>query len=475
MKQKTILPTVLCLLLLLTTHCGRSRTPAFPVLESQADAQQVEAQEANQEPESQQSSSQRPVSVVNRNEIKVRYISYLTYLGVPEEAEKALAERFEASHPDITVNVARYRRNPQSYLESDSPPDILMFPTSYELNSFAQQGMIADLREIWAEAELLDKLPPSLRSLGEWDGGLYWVPFAYTWSAIYYNNEIFSDLGLEPPTTWDEFLFICDTLLSQNITPLTMPGSSAGGSSLWFDYLNLRLNGPDFHRRLTQGQESYESVEVTDAINAWQGLIDQGYFGDGRRPSMLSQSMMQVLNPEERLPGADSAAMILVNSFMMTELTPDTRRKFEEQTSYFPFPIIDPEIPVGEVTDSIGYIVPANAENWEEAAQFLAFLSTPEVQLELKQRAGPRLTYVPSSLGNNPADLSPNIQRGVQTVIEADQLVLSIMAESPEIMGEALDSAFRRFVNNYDYGQRVQQDLEKARFEALEAEVFIQQ
>lgn len=83
----------------------------------------------------------------------------------------------------------------------------MIYNTSYDLYSFAEQGLIADLREIWAETELLDTLFPGLRSLDEWNGGLYWIPFSYSWSAIYYNKQILDEFGLESPSTWEDFAF----------------------------------------------------------------------------------------------------------------------------------------------------------------------------------------------------------------------------------------------------------------------------
>lgn len=421
----------------------------------------------------QQPTPQPTLPITNDDTVKVRYITFLPYIGTPEEVEKTLAKRFEEIHPEIEVNVARYRRDPLSYLKSDSPPDILMYNTSYDLYSFAEQGLIADLREIWAETELLDTLSPGLRSLGEWDGGLYWIPFAYSWSAIYYNKQIFDEFGLEPPTTWEDFLFLCDTLLANNVTPLALAGSSPWASSLWFDYLNLRMNGAEFHRRLTRGQESYDSAQVRDVFEAWTGLLEQGYFGENAHRSLISQSMRMVLNSDERLPNSEGAAMILLNSLTFTEVSADTRQKFEAQTGFFRFPLIQPDIPNAEVTSSLGYIIPANAQNWQQAVEYLAFLSIPDVQLELKQRAGPTLNYIPSNIGNRASNLSAETQYGIQLINDADELVLGLFIESPERMQKELDRVLRRFANGREKVEQLQQALEKARQDALEEGLFI--
>lgn len=61
-------------------------------------------------------------------------------------------------------------------------------------------------------------------------------------------------LGVEPPTTWDDFIKLCNTLKKKGINPLTNGiGSTPWMASGWFDYLNLRINGAPYHRELLAG------------------------------------------------------------------------------------------------------------------------------------------------------------------------------------------------------------------------------
>lgn len=207
------------------------------------------------------------------------------------------------------------------------------------------------------------------------------------------------------------------------------------------------MNSAEFHRRLTRGQESYESAQVRDVFEAWNGLLEQGYFGENAHRSLIPQSMRMVLNSDERLPNSESAAMILINSLTFTEVSGDIRQKFEEQTGFFRFPPIQPDIPSAEVTSSLDYIIPANAQNWQQAVEYLAFLSIPDVQLELKQRVGPTLNYIPSNIGGSASSLSAEIQYGIQLINDADELALGLFIESPERMQKELDRVLWRFAN----------------------------
>lgn len=54
---------------------------------------------------------------------------------------------------------------------------------------------------------------------------------------------------------------ICDTLLANGEIPLALAGQDTWLTLLWFDYLDLRLNGAAFHRASLQGQLPYNDSQ----------------------------------------------------------------------------------------------------------------------------------------------------------------------------------------------------------------------
>ncbi|MBS3811610.1 MAG: extracellular solute-binding protein [Halanaerobiales bacterium] len=52
------------------------------------------------------------------------------------------------------------------------------------------------------------------------DGSLYIIPYNFITSAFWYDKGLFNDLGIEVPTTWDEFLQMAEMLKENNLDPV---------------------------------------------------------------------------------------------------------------------------------------------------------------------------------------------------------------------------------------------------------------
>lgn len=62
-----------------------------------------------------------------------------------------------------------------------------------------------------------------------YNDGIYGIATGMTlMNGIFYNKQMFADNGWEVPTTWDEFIALCETIKAAGINPLT-----AGGGDTW--------------------------------------------------------------------------------------------------------------------------------------------------------------------------------------------------------------------------------------------------
>ena len=77
-----------------------------------------------------------------------------------------------------------------------------------------------------------------------------------TSGAFYTAKTSSTKYGISVPKTWDEFLAAGKKLKENGIIPVTIgtkfPWTAAG----WFDYLDFRTNGYDFHIQLMDGKVS---------------------------------------------------------------------------------------------------------------------------------------------------------------------------------------------------------------------------
>ncbi|MCX6045157.1 MAG: ABC transporter substrate-binding protein, partial [Chloroflexi bacterium] len=254
----------------------------------------------------------------------------------------------------------------------------------------------------------------NLRPLSERNGKQYFLPIGYSWNAIYYNKQVFAQYNLQPPQTWDEFMQVCDALLANGVTPLALSGRNSFMASLWIDYLDMRLNGPDFHRQLAAGETDYEDAKVRAVFELWHSLIAKGYFLEDSRNLQSLSSLLAIIRGDNGQLGNQKAAMTLSGPFFLNELP----EKFRSELDFFPFPALDPTLPAGEVVFSLGYMVPANAPHRQEALTFLTYLGSAPAQAILVQNA-PNGLYAPAQAPAKANDLPATMQQGMQLVQNA--------------------------------------------------------
>jgi multiple sugar transport system substrate-binding protein/raffinose/stachyose/melibiose transport system substrate-binding protein len=284
-----------------------------------------------------------------------------------------IVSMFEEANPTIDVIhsiVAHedFKQAIRAYLTASTPPDVLSWFGGNRARFFIDKGLIMDISDVWASEGWNDSYSKGFKALSSVDDKQYFLPTSYYWWAVYYNKVVFEQYDLTPPTTWDEFLTVCETLKQNGVTPITIGNKYPWTSAGWFDYLDMRINGPEFHINLMLGTEKYDDPKVKAVFMAWKELLDNGYFN----ADSLSYAWQEVLPTMV----SGEAAMYLMGQFIMDSIPEENQADFD----FFRFPIIDSSMPVGEDAPTDGYFIAANAPHPEEAKLFLAFLGSKEVQ-----------------------------------------------------------------------------------------------
>jgi glucose/mannose transport system substrate-binding protein len=70
---------------------------------------------------------------------------------------------------------------------------------------------------------------------------------------MWYNSKVFSDNGVKPPTTWDEFFTVAETFKAKGITPIAVGGSNKFEASHLFESVLLATFGADDYPKLFDG------------------------------------------------------------------------------------------------------------------------------------------------------------------------------------------------------------------------------
>jgi len=271
---------------------------------------------------------------------------------------------------------------------------------------------------------------------------------------VYYRVSIFEELGLEEPETWDEFIQVNETLKENGYTPIAIGTKYRWTAAAWFDYLNMRINGPQFHIDLMLGKESYDDPRVAEVFETWRELLDAGYFLEDAAAYSWSEALEPFI--------AGDAGMYLMGDFIRDSLPDDV----EADMDFFRFPIIDSSVPIGEDAPTDGFFIAANSQHPEAAKEFLAYLGGVEYQTFFAEELG----RLPTNNGVDRSLFNDAQQKGMELIDGADFVAQFYDRDTtPEMADEGMN-AMMAFWDDPDSIDVLLADLEAARLEIFAEE-----
>lgn len=305
----------------------------------------------------------------------------IAFKGANQRAvwEEVIAQ-FEKANPDVKVKVAfveeeAYKVQLPAWLTT-SAPDIVKWHEGERMAYYAERGLFEDLSGDWTKNGW-DKDFTSLKAASSYKGKQYALPTDYFSWGVFYRKDLFEKAGINgEPRTWDEFMQAGRKLKAAGIAPIVVAGRDSWTLAAWFDYLDFRINGYDFHMKLMNGEVAYTDPRVKKVYAAWKTLIDEKFFVD----NTLSYS----LDSAQPLFNQGQAAMMLMGTFISAGIPAEIKQR----TGYFQFPIIDPAVPVAEDGSAECLNIPAKAKNKADARRFLAFVGQPEISAKLAATFG---------------------------------------------------------------------------------------
>lgn len=379
---------------------------------------------------------------------------------VPRAFEEGMVAAWNEAHPDMPVqhsiiNHEDFKQAIRAYLLAEPAPDVLTWFAGNRARFFIDKGLIMDLSNMWEAEGFGESYAPGFNALATVGEGKYFLPTSYYWWAIYYRPSLFEKAGIEgEPETFDQLLDTCDKLNAAGISPFTIGARFRWPAAAWFDYLNMRTNGPQFHVDLMLLKESYLDERLQATFANWQKLIDHKCFIED--PAALDWQEAVDDMVQER------AAMYLMGGFIVDSY-PD---EMEEDLDFFRFPIIDPAIPVGEDAPTDGYFISAQARNPEGAQAFLAYLGSKEYQ----QAAFDEMGRLPTRTDVDISGATPPIQKGIQLIQSADYIAQFFDRDTTPPMAEVGMDGFMRFWDNPEDLSTILGDMENERLRILEEE-----
>ena len=369
----------------------------------------------------------------------------------PKKAMEDLIADFQNSHPEISVKWNNfdhegYKSAIRNFLTAD-PPDVVAWYAGNRMAPFVNAGLFEDVTDVWQKNGLDEQLKSASASMTI-DGKKWGVPYTYYQWGIYYRADIFAEQGIAPPKTWDELLAASKKLKEAGITPFAIGTKALWPTGGWFDYLDLRVNGYEFHMDLTAGKIPYTDPRVKAVFEKWAELVKPGYYLDNHAAIDWQDAIPQMVQGK--------AAMYLMGNFAVAPMKDGGLT--EDQIGFLQFPEITAGLPMSEEAPTDTFHIPSGAKNKEDAKIFLAYLASPEAQAKMNATLG----QLPVN-NKSPKPKDKFLDAGFVMLSNAYALAQFYDRDADAEMAKAGMEGFQEFMVKPDSVDRILERLEKVR------------
>lgn len=253
-------------------------------------------------------------------------------------------------------------------------PDVIQWHSSNRLFQFSRMGVLTSLTKLWKDERLEGDFENTRKSDYQANGEIWGIPFSHYHWGIYYKKSVLKEYG-PPPKTWRELLDIARRMKLNGLSPFGLANREMWPAGAWFDYINLRMNGLHFHRKLLQGKISFKDSRVINVLTELKKAIDGNFFNQ----NLLNCSSNEVAPMLMRGRIGFTLMGNGISAFIPQERLGDI--------GFFPFP----EITRGnnyEDNPMDVFIMPKNVKNKAEAELFLKYIARADVQSKLNASLG---------------------------------------------------------------------------------------
>lgn len=252
----------------------------------------------------------------------------------------------------------------QTQLRSGEGPDVFGWGSGPGFGgALAEAGLVMDLTEAYEEYDW--QVFDSAKERVTVDGKLYGVPGELETIGIFYNKDMFAELGIEEPQSISDLEAASETIREAGTIPMAV-GDKEGweGGHLLSMTLSSAI-GSSGMEALFAGEASWDSPEVVEALEFWRSANEQGYLPESPTSVDYDNSLS--------LYYSGDAAMVPTGSWLVGEIDDNT----DFETGYIPFPAPDgPGIFAGGLGS--GPYISAGTSKSDAALEFVDFLASEE-------------------------------------------------------------------------------------------------
>ncbi|MFT5852714.1 MAG: multiple sugar transport system substrate-binding protein [Colwellia sp.] len=365
------------------------------------------------------------------------------------EAYYNLVRAFEKEYPGTQISITSFTSEvyktkfPQMLLSNQY--DILNWHAGERLFEYIKQGNVASISDILTAKEMTGMFDKAVIDAISLEEKIYALPISYYQIGFYYHKPLFSKLGLTKPSNWDEFLEVCDILKQNNVSPIYIGSKSNWPVTAWFDYLNLRLNGIQFHKDLMRGEASYLDERIQNVLKKLRYISEANYFIQDHQDLEWKQGLPLLFRG---LTGMSMLGNYAVQDFP---------EKIIDKIGYFKFPIFNNQLTYYEEAPLDVLVVPTTSDHIALTKLFIQFAAQSVNQENFNISLGVLSPHKGAQQNN-----SSLVQEAYNTLTNAEGITQFFDRDSKKVYADKAMPIIDDFLLNLDI-EGTQKALEKMR------------
>lgn len=274
-----------------------------------------------------------------------------------------LIKKFESENPNIEVVQTQVPDSAtvlKTRVAKGDVPDIVATGAEASFAETVKAGVFEDL----SNDPLVSNVQPAyikmLKDVTNTDK-VYAVPYAANADAVIYNKKLFKDLGLTIPTTWDDFIKLCDKIKAAGQVPFYFAFKDSWTTLPSYNVLVANTMPENFFNDRTAGKNTFKT-DFKEATDKFLQLVSYG------QPDILGKSY----NDGNTAFAKGESVMYLQGIWALAEIK---KANPDIDLGVFPYPVTN-DASKNKVVSGIDllYALSKNSKHKDEAKKFIEFL-----------------------------------------------------------------------------------------------------
>ena len=297
-------------------------------------------------------------------------LSYITWRTEDTDILNEMIAQFEAENPNIKVNMEMTSNDQTEYyavlksrLLSGEGGDVFMVHPGPFLKDLADSGYCMEL-----EPEMYENITPGFLMAGQANGKQYALPETCNTFVTYFNEDIFSELGIEIPTDYESLVAACQTCKDAGYMPIAIGLGETWVTDILYESLicDWAEDSANAMHALETGDETLTGELYTNVFGDVVKMVEDGIFQD----NLLGTGYEAGIS----LFASGKAAMLLDGNWTVAtlmEMNPDL--------NFGVFPIFNTAgVGKGILNPGQDMAINPNSAHLEEAKKFMEFFYSKE-------------------------------------------------------------------------------------------------